>query len=261
MSRRGSPGWCAPIDFHSGQGKKIAGRYHPVQLNADSDIAQQQPWRRRQTWRPYVQRAPQSSPGAGPSVRRSWTATLGPKKQKRAQGPRKPPRAKKTLRCALCRAAGHHHLNPGQVPHPGEQGRHAAAAGSDTGDFRLPQHSLARITVGQKKIGALRPTLGPGLVPPAHHLLNPQVDSATRMFRWSLGRQSLAEALPGMFGHLQVAAGSLVHALTLPQSAVTYNPYGATVFLSSRTPPTRVARPSSRTSLPWVTRAATRCRH
>jgi membrane fusion protein, multidrug efflux system len=34
-----------------------------------------------------------------------------------------------------------------------------------------------------------------------------------------------------MFGHLQVAAGSLVHALTLPQSAVTYNPYGATVFL------------------------------
>ena len=28
-----------------------------------------------------------------------------------------------------------------------------------------------------------------------------------------------------------VAAGALVHALTLPQSAVTYNPYGATVFL------------------------------
>ncbi len=28
-----------------------------------------------------------------------------------------------------------------------------------------------------------------------------------------------------------MAAGALVHALTLPQSAVTYNPYGATVFL------------------------------
>jgi membrane fusion protein, multidrug efflux system len=34
-----------------------------------------------------------------------------------------------------------------------------------------------------------------------------------------------------MFGHLQVAAGAPVRALTLPQSAVTYNPYGATVFL------------------------------
>ena len=38
--------------------------------------------------------------------------------------------------------------------------------------------------------------------------------------------------LPGMFARVAVLAGAEQHYLTLPQTAITYNPYGATVFLT-----------------------------
>ena len=39
-----------------------------------------------------------------------------------------------------------------------------------------------------------------------------------------------------MFARVAVQAGDVKHHLTLPQTAITYNPYGATVFLAGRKP-------------------------
>ncbi len=39
-----------------------------------------------------------------------------------------------------------------------------------------------------------------------------------------------------MFVRVAVLSGSPQHYLTLPQTAVTYNPYGATVFLVTKQP-------------------------
>jgi membrane fusion protein (multidrug efflux system) len=37
-----------------------------------------------------------------------------------------------------------------------------------------------------------------------------------------------------MFARVAVEAGQVKHYLTLPQTAITYNPYGATVFLAQK---------------------------
>jgi membrane fusion protein, multidrug efflux system len=39
------------------------------------------------------------------------------------------------------------------------------------------------------------------------------------------------QLLPGMFANTLVDVGEKKHYLTLPQTAITYNPYGATVFV------------------------------
>ena len=41
--------------------------------------------------------------------------------------------------------------------------------------------------------------------------------------------------LPGMFANVNIKLGDQVKLLTLPQTSVTYNPYGSTVFLAKST--------------------------
>jgi len=41
--------------------------------------------------------------------------------------------------------------------------------------------------------------------------------------------------LPGMFANVNIKLGDQVKLLTLPQTSVTYNPYGSTVFLAKPT--------------------------
>ena len=40
--------------------------------------------------------------------------------------------------------------------------------------------------------------------------------------------------MPGMFRQVAVQSGDKKRYLTLPQTAITYNPYGATVFLANK---------------------------
>ena len=72
--------------------------------------------------------------------------------------------------------------------------------------------------------------------------------------------------LPGMFANVRVEVGAPVRYLTLPQTAVAYNPYGATVYVVG--PPTAeagAAKPAAGASAPalvakqvFVTTGATR---
>ena len=98
-------------------------------------------------------------------------------------------------------------------------------------DFRLPQQALSRIAVGQPV--TLSADTWPGVTFTGRiTAVNPLIDSATRNVQIEASVENHARQLfPGMFGHLNVDAGKQVRALTLPQSAITYNPYGATVFL------------------------------
>ena len=41
--------------------------------------------------------------------------------------------------------------------------------------------------------------------------------------------------LPGMFANVNINIGDQMKLLTLPQTAVTYNPYGSTVFVAKKT--------------------------
>ncbi len=62
--------------------------------------------------------------------------------------------------------------------------------------------------------------------------LDPKIDPATRNVKVRAEvRNPRQQLLPGMFATVQVASGGPERLLTLPQTAIAYNPYGNTVFV------------------------------
>ncbi|MDN5870182.1 MAG: efflux RND transporter periplasmic adaptor subunit [Nitrococcus sp.] len=79
--------------------------------------------------------------------------------------------------------------------------------------------------------------------------INPKVDSTTRNFHLRAILQNGERLLrPGMFGDVAVLLPEREQVLTLPQTAITYNPYGDSVFLVRPPPDDRAD------ALPVVTR-------
>jgi membrane fusion protein, multidrug efflux system len=98
-------------------------------------------------------------------------------------------------------------------------------------DFSLPQQALAQIRSGQKvevttDVFPDRNFAGEILA------LDPQVDADTRNVKVRAAlKNPERRLLPGMYANVSVEIGAPVRYLTLPQTAVAYNPYGATVYL------------------------------
>jgi membrane fusion protein (multidrug efflux system) len=62
--------------------------------------------------------------------------------------------------------------------------------------------------------------------------INPKVDPTTRNVQVEATIPNpKRQLLPGMFANTTVDVGVKQHYLTLPQTAITYNPYGSTVFI------------------------------
>ena len=98
-------------------------------------------------------------------------------------------------------------------------------------DFNLPQKSLPKLSVGQKVHitldGMPGKTFDGSLT-----AISPKVESDTRNVMVEARFPNPDGTLqPGMFAHVMVDAGQTQEYLTLPQTAITYNPYGSTVFL------------------------------
>ena len=98
-------------------------------------------------------------------------------------------------------------------------------------DFTLPQQALAQIAVGQKMM-ALVDTFPGETFAGTIAAINAKVDTGSRNVQV---RASLANPdhrlLPGMFATVTIDVGSPQRLVTLPQTAVTYNPYGSTVYI------------------------------
>lgn len=98
-------------------------------------------------------------------------------------------------------------------------------------DFTLPQQALAQIRNGQKVTATVNTFPGQtfsGTI----SAINPKVDASTRNVQV---RATLANSdhrlVPGMFAKVAIDVGSVQHYVTLPQTTITYNPYGSTVYL------------------------------
>jgi membrane fusion protein (multidrug efflux system) len=234
-------GLVRSLNFHSGQ--DIASGATLVQLNADSDIAQQQALGAAADLAEVVYKRDQEQFKAQAISQAQLDSDAADVKNKRAQEAAQAALvAKKTLRAPFAGQLGITTLNPGQYLNPGDKVVTLQQLDPILVDFRLPQQSLSRIAVGQSV--TLTADTWPGVTFAGHiTAVNPLVDSATRNVQVEAAVDNHSRQLfPGMFGHLQVAAGTLVHALTLPQSAVTYNPYGATVFLVIPDPANKAGR-------------------
>jgi membrane fusion protein, multidrug efflux system len=139
--------------------------------------------------------------------------------------------AKKTIRAPFRGRLGITTVNPGQYLNPGDPIVTLESVDPIYVDFRLPQDELARVAVGQTvhvTADAFPGKTFEGKITS----IDPLVDPSTRNFQ---AEATLAnpehKLLPGMFVRTRVDAGVRERYLTLPQTAITYNPYGQTVYL------------------------------
>lgn len=139
--------------------------------------------------------------------------------------------AKKTIRAPFAGRLGITTVNPGQYLNPGDPIVTLESVDPIYVDFHLPQDDLARVHVGQTvhvTADAFPGTEFEGKITS----IDPLVDQSTRNF---MGEATISnprhQLLPGMFVRTSVDSGAMQRYLTLPQTAITYNPYGETVYI------------------------------
>jgi membrane fusion protein (multidrug efflux system) len=98
-------------------------------------------------------------------------------------------------------------------------------------DFFVPQQSVSQVQLGQPvtvKIDAFKAETFTGEI----SAINPKVDTGSRnvQVRATLKNPD-HKLLPGMYATIDIATGSPHNYVTLPQTAITYNPYGDTVYV------------------------------
>jgi membrane fusion protein (multidrug efflux system) len=98
-------------------------------------------------------------------------------------------------------------------------------------DFFVPQQSVDQVRLSQQvtvKVDAYKDRTFAGEI----SAINPKVDTTNRnvQIRATLKNPD-HQLLPGMYATVDIAAGSPTTYVTLPQTAITYNPYGDTVYV------------------------------
>ncbi len=98
-------------------------------------------------------------------------------------------------------------------------------------DFYVPQQSLGKLKVGQKVM--VRTDAWPGQeFSGVIAVIDPKVDPNTRNVKVRARLDNPDKRLlPGMYATVDVVAGQVQQLVTLPQTAVSYNPYGDIVYL------------------------------
>jgi membrane fusion protein (multidrug efflux system) len=138
--------------------------------------------------------------------------------------------AKKQLRAPFDGRAGIVTVSPGAYLSPGTTVVTLQQLDPVYADFFVPQGQLGKLEVGQKV------TLGLDAFREQEFLgelsaIDPKVDQGTRNVRVEAKVPNPDRLLvPGMFANVSVELGEHQRYLTVPQTAVTFNPYGETVF-------------------------------
>jgi len=139
--------------------------------------------------------------------------------------------AKKTLRAPFDGHLGIRTVNAGQYIAPGTSVVTLQALDPIFIDFFVPQQQLDQIRVGQSinvKVDAFPKETFSGRIT----TIDPKVDPATRnvAVRATMPNQS-RRLLPGMYATALISTGRTQRYITLPQTAITFNPYGNMVYL------------------------------
>ena len=223
-------GLVRTLHFKSGDDVKAGNVL--VQLNADADIAQLHALEAAAELAGTVYTRDRKQFDVQAISQATLDADIADLKSKRAQVAQQVALVdKKTIRAPFAGRLGISTVNPGQYINPGDKIVTLQSLDSIYCDFLLPQQELSRISLRQKVI--VTSDTYPGRKFDGRiTAINPQVDAATRNFQ---AEATLAnpkhELLPGMYASVEVQAGSVERHLTLPQTAVTYNAYGDTVFI------------------------------
>jgi membrane fusion protein, multidrug efflux system len=125
-------------------------------------------------------------------------------------------------------------------------------------DFFVPQQSVDQIRIGQTvtvRIDAFKDQTFSGTI----SAINPKVDSNTRnvQVRATLKNPD-HKLLPGMYATVDIATGAPQNYITLPQTAITYNPYGDTIYVVDNKGEQAGGKPQLTARQTFVTTGATR---
>jgi membrane fusion protein, multidrug efflux system len=138
---------------------------------------------------------------------------------------------KKTLRAPFAGHLGVRQVDRGQYLAAGTMIVTLQALDPIYVDFLLPQQSLDKIKVGQPakiKVDTYPDKIFTGKIT----AINPKVEASSRNVQV---RATLAnperKLLPGMFATVDIDVGSVQRLVTLPQTAISYNPYGNLVYI------------------------------
>jgi membrane fusion protein, multidrug efflux system len=224
-------GLVRSVNFRSGDDAK-AGQLL-VQLNADSDVATLHSLQAAADLAATVYARDKVQFEAQAISQAQLDADAADLKNKRAQADAQAAIvAKRSLRAPFAGHLGITTVNPGQYLNTGDKVVSLQSLDPIYVDFRLPQENLVLVHEGSlvRVTSDAFPNVSfSGKV----NAIDPAIDTASRNFS--------AEAtvpnpdhklLPGMFTRVAVGAGGAEHHLTLPQTAITFNPYGSTVFLA-----------------------------
>lgn len=139
--------------------------------------------------------------------------------------------SKKQLRAPFAGRAGIVIINPGTYLNSGTVIVTLQELDPVYVDFFVPQRQLADMRTGQSvtlTLDAFKGKSFPGTV----NAISPKVDTDTRNVQVEARVPNPDHVLsPGMFVNVNVEVGTQQRYLTLPQTAVIYNPYGETVYV------------------------------
>lgn len=139
--------------------------------------------------------------------------------------------AEKFIRAPFAGTLGVRQVDRGQYLSPGTAIVTLQALDPIFIDFYLPQQAVAQIHDGQAV------TVTNDAYPNRHFsgtvlAVNPKVDSSSRMVQVRASLHNADHALlPGMFANATIDSGAVQSQITIPQSAISYNPYGSVVYL------------------------------
>ena len=125
-------------------------------------------------------------------------------------------------------------------------------------DFFVPQQSVDQVRLGQTvtvKVDAFRDQTFTGEIA----ALNPKVDAGNRNLQVRAVLQNPEhKLLPGMYATVDIAIGAPQNYVTLPQTAITYNPYGDTVYVVDNKGAAADGKPQLIARQTFITTGATR---
>jgi membrane fusion protein (multidrug efflux system) len=138
---------------------------------------------------------------------------------------------KKTIRAPFAGRLGISTVQPGLYLNPGDKIVTLQTIDPIYVDFYLPQDRVGAIAIGQPVTGVS--DAFPGVTFAGRITsISPKIDTTTRNVQVeALLRNPKRQLLPGMYVKTAVDVGVKQRRLTLPQTAITYNPYGSTVFV------------------------------
>lgn len=137
----------------------------------------------------------------------------------------------KSIRTPFAGELGIRIINPGQYLAPGDEIVQLVGLDPIYAEYSLPERYLSELHVGQTV--TVRVQTYPGTIfEGSIYAISPSIQTASRSVRIrALIENPDGRLRPGMFAEVDTLLDERDRVLTLPERAVTYNPYGESVFV------------------------------